>query len=162
MQGVGNGRFDPRGQVTLAQAVTMAARIHSIYHTGSENFTQGGGAWYQVYVDYAVGNGLLPADLRGADMNRAATRAEFARIFSAAMDDAGLFPINQVADGSIPDVRAGDGCYAAVYRLYRAGILTGSDAQGTFHPDSSITRAEAAAVVGRMGESGSRRSVTLG
>ena len=37
-----------------------------------------------------------------------------------------------------------DAAYAdAVYRLYRAGVLTGSDSLGTFGPDSSITRGAA-------------------
>lgn len=34
MNGVGEGRFDPQGTVTLAQAVTLAARIHNIKNGG--------------------------------------------------------------------------------------------------------------------------------
>lgn len=33
--------FNPYGDVTIAEAITMAARIHSIYTTGTENFVQG-------------------------------------------------------------------------------------------------------------------------
>ena len=34
--------------------------------------------------------------------------------------------------------------------LYQAGILRGSDALGTFHPDEPITRAEVAAIAVRV------------
>lgn len=37
MNGVGEGRFDPQGTVTLAQAVTLAARIHHIKNGGDGN-----------------------------------------------------------------------------------------------------------------------------
>lgn len=37
-----------------------------------------------------------------------------------------------------------------IYTLYNAGILTGSDAYGTFHPDDGITRAEVAAIMARI------------
>ena len=50
---------------------------------------------------------------------------------------------------------------SAVYRLYRAGILAGSDANGTFSPLSYITRAEAAAVVSRMADSDNRIAFSL-
>lgn len=48
-----------------------------------------------------------------------------------------------------------------VYKLYRAGILTGSDANGTFHPQTYITRAEASALVARMAGSANRVSFLL-
>ena len=34
MNGTGDSLFAPTGTVTLAQAVTMAARLHCIYYTG--------------------------------------------------------------------------------------------------------------------------------
>ena len=49
----------------------------------------------------------------------------------------------------------------AVYRLYRAGILTGSDDLGTFYPDSSIQRSAVAAIVTRMASPALRKTVTL-
>ena len=41
MSGDPSGTFRPTGQVTLAETVTVAARIHSLATTGAENFTQG-------------------------------------------------------------------------------------------------------------------------
>ena len=53
--------------------------------------------------------------------------------------------------------------YAAeIYELYRAGVLTGSDAAGTFYPNSSIKRSEVAAILIRMFDTNARQAVTLG
>lgn len=155
MSGDPSGTFRPTGQVTLAETVTVAARIHSLATTGAENFTQGE-PWYQVYVDYALQNGMLTVE--PADYSKAATRLEFAQILSKALPAEDLTAINQVADGAIPDV-ADD---QSVYLLYRAGVLTGSDKQGTFLPDSTIQRCEVAAIVTRMALPELRQLVSLG
>ena len=49
----------------------------------------------------------------------------------------------------------------AVYTLYRAGVLSGSDAAGAFRPLTSITRCEAAAIVTRMARSDARVGLSL-
>ncbi|MCI9582172.1 MAG: S-layer homology domain-containing protein [Clostridium sp.] len=40
----------------------------------------------------------------------------------------------------------------AVYRLYRAGVMTGDDAYGTFSPQGAVTRGCAAAILSRTAE----------
>lgn len=159
MKGSGTA-FNPYGDVTLAEAITMAARINSIYNTGSGSFTQAG-TWYQVYLDYAYQNGIISNAYYNADVTRKATRAQFAEIFANCLPEEALAAINTVADNAIPDVSAGTSFAPYVYRLYRAGILTGSDAARTFSPQAFITRAEAAAIVSRMAESDNRVSFTL-
>lgn len=161
MKGNSPQKFDPLGNVTLAQAITMAARLHSIYTTGGENFVQGA-VWYQVYLDYAFQNGIISYTCYNSDVIKKATRAQFAEIFANALPDEALPPISTVADGAIPDVPMSAAYASHVYKLYRAGILTGNDAAGTFSPGSSITRQEAAALVSRMARSNSRKSFTLG
>ena len=79
-------------------------------------------------------------------------------IFYPAMDDKAL---NNIADNAIPDVKLGDKCADEIYAFYRAGILTGSDAKGTFHSASTIKRSEAAAILLRMFEASARKSITL-
>ena len=152
--------FDPMGNVTLAQAITMAARIHCIYQTGAENIAPTD-PWFRAYLEYAYKNGIISEAMYKGDVEKEATRAQFAEIFAAALPADGLISINTVEKGAIPDVPA-DAAYApAVYKLYKAGILTGSDEKGTFYPARSITRAEAAAIVARMGDSTARKGVTL-
>ena len=62
---------------------------------------------------------------------------------------------------AIPDVKATDKFAAEIYEFYRAGILTGSDAKGTFHSASTIKRSEAAAILLRMFEASARVSIDL-
>lgn len=98
-------------------------------------------------------------DYTPAQMNAAITRAEFVHIFHGA--DSTYKAINQVADNAIPDVKTGDAFASEIYEFYRAGILTGSDAKGTFHPASSIKRSEGSAILVRMFDTASRQSITL-
>lgn len=158
LKGKAPGRFDPNGNITLAEAVTIAARLHSIYQTGAESF-QNGTPWYQPYADYALKEGILKEALK--DYNRAATRAEFAHIIRAAFPDKALAQINAMKADAIPDVPSKPD-NADIYMLYGAGILTGSDAKGTFLPSSNIRRSEVAAIAVRMVDTTQRKTFTLG
>lgn len=157
---VGNSEttFNPEGNVTLAETITIAARLNSIYYTGSDKFAASE-PWYQTYVDYAENNGIID---EAYDYTEAASRADFAVILAAALPEKALVEINRVADDAIPDVSTDDTYGEAVYKLYRAGIVTGNDEEGTFAPESSIRRCEVAAIVSRMADESLRRSIELG
>jgi len=162
--GLINGRtantYVPGGNITIAEAIKLAASMHQKYTTGAVTLSNGSDAWYSTYVDYAVANGIIKAG-EYTDMNAIATRAQFASIFAAALPEAALPAINAVADGKIPDVKPADPYGAAVYKLYRAGILNGNDAAGSFAPMSNIKRSEVAAIVNRMMNAEKRVSVAL-
>lgn len=155
MKGTSATRFSPNGSVTLAEVITVAARIHSIYTTGSQNFVQRG-KWYQVYLDYAYKNGIITTAMYNGSVTQKATRAQCAEIFAKTLPDAALYPIRSVPDGSIPDVPMSSSYAASVYKLYRAGVLDGSGSDGSFKPTEYITRAEVASIVSRMAESDNR------
>lgn len=159
MQGTGKGEFEPGMTITMAETVALAARIHSIYHTGAAEFAQGS-PWYQVYLDYAVENGIFTAEAATSPKTYA-HRDQFAAILASALPAEALEPINTVDDGMIPDVPEGAAHYDAIYQLYRAGVLTGSDGKGTFHPDTVIDRSSVAALVTRMVRPSLRQSLTL-
>ena len=159
MQGTGKGEFEPGMSITLAETVALAARIHSIYHTGTAEFSQGS-PWYQVYLDYAGENGIFTADAAAAPKTYA-HRDQFAAILASALPAEVLEPINTVEDGMIPDVPEGTAHYDAIYLLYRAGVLTGSDGKGTFHPDTVIDRSSVAALVTRLVQPDLRQTLTL-
>lgn len=161
MKGNANGTFNPNGSVTIAEAVAIAARLHSIYTTGAENFVQGT-PWYQVYADYAYQKGIFSGAYTLNNANEPATRWEFAMILASALPEEAYEAINTVADEAIPDVSLADTYGPAVYKLYRAGITIGSDSNGTFNPESSIRRSEVAAIVTRMAQPDLRQSITLG
>ena len=159
MGGKGAGLFDVNGNLTLAETITMACRLHSTY-TGIAvpEASAGGGAWYQRYLDYAVGNGIFASF---SDYSAPASRKDFAVIMDSALTDMELPVISSIEAGSIPDVAADADYCAAVYRLYEAGILTGSDARGSFLPDSTMTRGEAAALASRIVDPALRKPITL-
>ena len=157
MTGTGPNAFNPSGNLSVAETVVLAARLHSTYVGDNAAFT-GSGDWYQPYVDYAVENGIIAAGAY-SDYTAAATRAQFAAILAAALPDEALPAINSVA--SLPDVDANAPYAAAALKLYNAGILTGSDAAGTFNPESSIQRSEVAAIVTRMADQSQRKTFTL-
>lgn len=161
MKGNANGTFNPNGSVTIAEAVAIAARLHSIYTTGTENFVQGT-PWYQVYADYAYQKGIFSGAYTLNNANEPATRWEFAMILASALPEEAYEAINTVADEAIPDVSLADTYGPDVYKLYRAGITIGSDSNGTFNPESSIRRSEVAAIVTRMAQPDLRQSITLG
>ena len=146
MQGNNATIFNPLGNVTVAEALAIAARVHSIYTTGTANFTQGI-PWYSVYVEYTVRTGIIMSN-DFADVSRPATRAEMAYIFSRALPQSEFAAQNTV--NSLPDVTSATGYSEPIFLLYRAGVLAGSDAPGTFYPSNPITRAEAAAIITRV------------
>lgn len=145
--GMGDGLFAPDATLTIAQSVKLAACLHSIYYNGSADFVQGS-PWYRVYVDYLVENDVMTDSY--PDYNAAIVRAEFARMFASAFPDEALVEINNIKDGDIPDISLFSPETPLIYMLYRAGILTGSDDNLTFNPNSTIKRSEASAIAGRM------------
>lgn len=156
MNGTKPGQFEPDKQVSAAQAVTLAARLRKLYLTGSGTFSATN-PWYQAYVDYAISQKIITK--APEDMNAYLTRQEFAAILANAFPDSALPAVNDVPDGSIPDVYRSD---TGIYKLYRAGILGGNDAAGTFRPNAPITRAEASAVLVRMADPNVRLLFSLG
>ncbi len=159
MQGIGNDLFGTGDKFSVAAAITVAARLHSIYYTGSANFKQEG-IWYNVYVNYALANGIIEAD-QFDNYNRAATRAEMAQLMSAALPNSALKPINSIEIGSILDVGLKKDFAGDVYRLYMAGILTGSDDMHRFYPSNSISREEVATIISRIAILPLRQSFTM-
>ena len=158
MQGTGAGRFSPLRTVTAAEGIALAARIHRIYHAGSDGL-EGGSPWYQGYVDYALEQGILDRRPEPQALSAVLTRGAFAALLDRSLPEEALEAVNTVA--AIPDVEEDSPYGEAVYRLYRAGVLAGTDAQGTFRPQNSLTRAEAAALVLRMTDAGRRISSSL-
>lgn len=153
MKGTGSGTFSPGNNVTLAEAITLAARIHSIYYTGSDSFASyDGGNWYDPYVDYARENNIINTYY---NYSRPATREEFVHILAKALPEEALENIA----GRISFADSGDITYMAeVQLLSGAGIINGIKENGQlyFKPLNTITRAEVAAVVARMAKPSQR------
>lgn len=160
IDGKGDGTFAPDESITLAQAVTLAARIHEYSRTGKVTLKNGDKVWYSTYVEYCVKNRIISPDEYSGRWNEAATRAEMVCIFYYAMDPTSYTVINTVQDNAIPDVNLSAHYSKEVYSFYRAGILTGSNGN-YFKPDTDIRRSEVATIISRMLYPENRKSVTL-
>ncbi len=152
----GGGDFGVGEELKLSEALEIAARLHNLYFGGSGKFEQDAGeGGYQVFSDYAERYGFFVDEEQ--NMTDTITRGQFAAMISAAMPDEALMAINDVS--SIPDVSPDDPDYAAILRLYNAGILTGVDLHGSFAPDAPITREQMAAVVTRVVDPALRKQI---
>ena len=154
--------FRPDNTLTVAEAIKLAAALHQLENDGVVTLKNGTANWYDTYVAYAVKEGIIEAKYQSytqAQMNDPAKRNEFVHILHGALDE--YEAINAISDNAIPDVKTGDAYADEIYDFYRAGILTGSNAQGTFHPESSIKRSEVAAILIRMYDESMRLEKTL-
>ncbi len=158
--------YSPDKNLTYAEAIKLAACMHKKVTQGSTDFPSGS-PWYQTYVDYARTNGIIPA-AKEYPWTENATRAGYMEIFASAIPDAGLLPgysgltaKNTVDNGTIPDVQMTHPQAGAIYKLYRAGILQGNDAQHNCSPATSIRRSEVAAILTRMMDPAKRISFEM-
>jgi len=149
MSGNSPTTFNPTGYITIAEAITVATRVHSFYTTGGQvEFTPIPGApWYDGNVRYAIDNDIIGA-LDFTNYGRAATRAEMAYIFSRSIPVMEFTAQNTV--NSLPDVNNGTPYYDAILMMYRAGVVGGDEGTWAFRPGDNIIRAEAAAIITRV------------
>jgi len=154
--------FDPNGKVTMGEVVAIAVNLYNLYYTGKtpyEQFYQK--PWYFYYVLYAYENKIIDTYYYNFDMTKEATRGHVANLLANLLPEEEYEVINRVNDNKIPDVTVDLFYGDAVYKLYRAGILTGNDPAGTFYPSSSITRAEFAAIITKITDAKFRGRINL-
>ena len=136
--------FSPDGKFTVAQALTAAANIHTVY-TGKSVDTTGAANWYDPYVNYCVANGIIKEG-QFTDFNKNISRGDMAIVF------ANILPAEEYAairEKNLPDVTDDMNCAAAVRLLANAGIV-GGDTKGNYNAANEITRAEACVIFTRI------------
>ncbi|MCL2124356.1 MAG: S-layer homology domain-containing protein [Oscillospiraceae bacterium] len=157
--GLINGRtattYAPYGELSYAEAIKLAVCMYEIHTEGSvKTGNSSGSTWYLNYVLSALSYYII--DDRNYNWDAPATRAEYMEIFANALPDEALRAINTVTDGSIADVPMTHPQAAAIYKLYRAGILNGVDSDNNCSPASNIMRSEVAVVIIRMMDESTR------
>lgn len=159
--GLINGRsatiFAPDENMTYAEAIKLAACMHQLRNDGKVTLTTGE-PWYITYVNYAKLKKLITGDLSWDDI---ATRAGYMQIFAQVLPEISD-PLNIIDDGSIPDVPMSHKNAAAIYKLYRYGIVQGVDALHNCNPEGNIKRSEVAAILTRMMNESKRISFKMG
>ena len=162
LNGRGEGRFAPQESITIAELLTIAARLRCIYQTGSdalpETESEDGAPWYAPYVAYLKSEKLLDNSFEGFYL-LPASRAQMAGIFAFALPEEWYEDINAalvtsgVASGEfIADVTEKTPYRSEILLMYRRGLLSGMDEKGSFYPERSVSRAEIAALLTRVVE----------
>lgn len=171
--GLLNGRsetaFAPQENITIAELLTIAARLRCIYQTGSDaplTQTEAASPWYAPYVSYLKSEKLLGNSFEGFYL-LPASRAQMAAIFAFALpadwyEEANAELVTQCyASGEyIADVTEKTPYRSEILLMYRRGLLSGMDARGSFFPERSVSRAEIAALLTRVVQPETR--LTLG
>ena len=167
--GLTNGKgdtsiFAPSSDMSVAEALTIAARIRSLYEFGAAEaganlFRADGAAWYTPYVTYLQSCGIITSEFDDR-LHLTASRAEMSHILAGALPVELFEAINDevVTTGYstrkfISDVNDYTPYQQDILTLYRWGILGGVDDRGTFLPEAGIRRSEVAAMVTRLVDS---------
>lgn len=135
-------RFDPtnnNGEYFIDYIVFTAGSAPVVEEPKAEK-------WYDMYVDYAVANGIITKTTFGS-YDKNISRADLAHLFAASLPESYFGAINDIK--GIPDVDKNDKYAKELLMLYNAGVVLG-DADGNFNPASDIKRSEVAAIINRV------------
>ena len=144
--GVGNGNFQPSGEMTAAQFSTFLAR--AFYDMSAD---AGGSPWYQPYMDCMQRNGIL----NGVNFSPASpiSRYDMAQmLYNILVNKGASLPSSgelTSAQNSILDWTAVPENYrTAVAACYAAGLINGME-DGAFSGSSVMNRAQGCTVLSR-------------
>lgn len=135
----------PEGTLTRAEAAAMVVRLGNLDlsdATKADYPDLKDGAWYLPHINAALRAGMLDTDdAGGLRPDAPVTRGEFVKMIAA---------IDKASDGKAPftDI-AGHKYEKEINQVYGNGRALGYE-DGSFKPDASLTRAEAAAFLNRV------------
>lgn len=148
IKGVGNNKFDPNGNVTLAQFTAILTRMAYPSEVEASTAT---GEWWAKNAEVARNHNFYEY-LENTDMNHALTREEMAHIIFNAYPDRKSDPASNDAAldealAKIPDQASLSNTYMySVAFCYGKGIIQGVDKAGNFNPKATLTRAQTATI----------------
>lgn len=166
IEGKSADRFAPDEDMSVAEVIALAARMHSIY-SGGDGVFSAGSPWYAPYVDYATENGIMERASKSESYARPALRYEVAYLLCNAVPATALPAINSLEGVVIPELNGGgyasqySGAYEQISRLYAAGVLTGCDEYGSFQGFGTVTRSEVAGMLCRIVDASMRVTYQL-
>ena len=154
MSGEADKKFNPKGNLTIAQTIAIASRLHSIYNTGSLSAVPKTKVWYEGVVQYAKDNNIINnGDFSKSDMNKPATRGQVAYILSKSLPQSELESINDVKFNDV-----GGKYEDSINLLAKSGVVAGKS-EGKFSPSDKVTRAEASVIISRLVKPSERAQV---
>lgn len=154
MQGESSDRFNPNGNITIAQTIAVASRVHALYETGNLEILNSytGAKWYSGVEKYALEKGIIKVgDFSAGDMNKPATRAELCYILDGALPEKEVKGSisNGFAISDVKDLNSKVKYVDTVLKHINAGIITGYQ-DGSIKPNNKVTRAEACVIIDRL------------
>ena len=148
--------FAPDADITVAELLTLSARLRAAYEGETIPESAPGSPWYNTYANYLLEKGALDSTLLSHIAERA-TRAQLAAVFAASLPEecfdnrnSDLVTSAYASGKYITDISEYTPYQPEILWLYRQGLLTGMDETGTFQPENTTTRAQTAAVVMRI------------
>lgn len=165
MQGETSDRFNPNGNITVAQTIAVASRIHALYETGSleELNSYTGAKWYSGVEKYALEKGIIKVDdFSVEDMNNPATRADLCYILDGSLPQKEITTQvnNNLQMSDVKDLNSTIKYADTVLKHMNAGIITGYE-DGSVKPTNRITRAEASVIITRLVKPSTRMEVKV-
>lgn len=146
VNGTSETTYSPHGEVTIAETITLAVRLSSMYNGLPVPQPATEGEWYAPFVDAAVEAKLIRKD-QFKDYNAPASRREVVQIIGNIFDEEYLPAINMFTE--VPDLKTSESIYSTVLAFYNSGILVGDSAHN-FNADTCINRSEIAAIINRF------------
>ena len=145
IDGYEDGTFKPDRTVTIAEFVTMAARMAGAPTGEAEDY------WGGLQMDHAYRSGWISeSDVARGEYDVPVTRELACKIIAAAL---GLsYPAGTVLPFTDSD-SIGNSYLSSVMALYANGLLDGYE-DGTLRPQATLTRAQAATLLYRAVHSG--------
>lgn len=143
--GVDEENFAPDKAMTRAEFIVIM--VTQLYPT--VDFVDPGTYWYSAYFEVAQAEGIIPSTWREKYLEEKISRQEMAFLLTKTLETP---PDQLVKTTVIPDYglitkNATDDYQTAVLTVYSLGIVGGKQADGSFCPHDSSTRAEGATVM---------------
>lgn len=155
VSGYDDGTFLPQNNLSRAEAIAMLTRLITDENTIKEkSFSSyedvADGSWYEPYIGFLENLGYLDTIALDGGLNigpnNKITRGEFSEVLRNI-----LYIMNprHFNEKEFSDVPLSYPYYDSVGELAYLGIITGYE-DGTFRPNSELTRAEAVTMINRM------------
>ncbi len=156
----GVGTYSPKKTMSRAEFLSVVTKIY--FGSDVDALPKvPGAAWYANYYTVALKNGIVPGQYIRSDseaLKQGCTRQEMSMIIVNALKNAtGEIADTLISMSQIPDWKSIDSAYMySVKSAYSMGILTGVDSAGTFNPNGTLDRGQAALVLYKMMEKSER------
>jgi hypothetical protein len=145
VNGYPDGSFAPSGIVTYAEFIKMAYVAQ-----GGKELAPQGGDWAAPYYDAALEDGLYAKNaIAKAALPAPMPRGKMALVLSNILGDTPLGDTYDKVQEGLGDIDASTPNEYDIVKAAAAGLITGYP-DGTFRPEGTLTRAEAATVVFRL------------